>query len=109
MDRNEAAALDRHITGNHGEDGVPEDTWDHYAENAETIRFRRESLKDNLITAQRAIQAAISDILDLVSPGVYDIEFAEGAQGPDIRHHLDDAARALRAAEAIRRTVAEEG
>ena len=55
------------------------------------------SLGEALWQTRRASEA-IGELFDM-----YDVEYAEGSVGDDIRHHLADAARAMRAAYALHR------
>lgn len=67
--------------------------------NAEMTAWRNQLDKGiaGALAELRAADAAFQYLVD----GLYDVELAEG-HGGDIAHHLDAAARALRAADALR-------
>lgn len=70
------------------------------AEHAAEIDLWRAALEKGITGALAELRAADNAYQYLVD-GLYDVEFAEG-HGADIAHHLDVAAKALRAADALR-------
>jgi hypothetical protein len=73
-------------------------------DNRQQIAQLRESMESEIGRALSAVRSAVGTIAELRSDSVYDIEFAEGS-GADIAHHLDAAARSLRAADALRKAT----
>lgn len=65
------------------------------------VAINIETLTATLQEAQHLVNEADSTVAELISPMVYAIEYAEGSDGADIRHHLRTALLALRAAEAL--------
>jgi hypothetical protein len=74
------------------------------ADNRAEIGRLRAQLRDELKKAHAALTAAAGAATQLSSDAVYDVEYAEGA-GSDIERWLRDAARMVRAAEALRKVT----
>lgn len=54
-----------------------------------------------LASTQTGVRGALAALAELMGSRLYAVEYAEGSTGADIRHHLETAARSLRAAEAL--------
>ena len=79
------------------------------AEDDREIECLRNQLRDALKTATHGVRSAELAIGELISSGIYDIEFAEaGDKREDLLTFLSDAGRLLRVADAIRKDITDE-
>lgn len=95
----DTATLEAELARRAGADPVDDASPEEAEHVAEMDHWRGELEKGltRTLAELRAADAAYQYLVD----GLYDVEFAEG-HGTDIAHHLDVAAKALRAADALR-------
>jgi hypothetical protein len=70
-------------------------------ENAQQIGYLNKMLAESVANASVAAAMAAKWLRELISPAVYDIEFAEGPAGPDALADLEAAGKLLRNVERI--------
>lgn len=76
------------------------------AVHATAVAKARRDLAECVQAAGIYLDGARAAVQFLRSDAVFDVEYAEGDTGRDVMHWLEQAARALRAVEAINGTVA---
>lgn len=101
MNRLASEALDRHITGNWGEDQVnDEELTEAEQELVNDINQARCELGEEIMRSLSALGRATRSFERLVT--LFDVEHAEGEIERDMRHYLDTARRELLNANARR-------